>query len=246
MRKIIAIVFCAVIMMCAVSFAASAEDSIFTSDGQSAPVSENLPTSDEIVTESEFLDVSASPETEAAPKDTVIIPGTEISVPSNTVTESIVSYIKAHFEEISVIVTMILTVFYQVRKHISLNKSIGVLNNNAIVVAESSSKAMKDALEEVRSVGATVNGYKEDISSLLSEIRKNAEENKRLEEALLSANEYMKKAKEANIEFSNELAELLVLANIPNSKKDELYSRHRAAVNAIDASEVKENDGKEA
>ena len=37
----------------------------------------------------------------------------------------------------------------------------------------------------------------------------------------------------ANVELANEVAELLVLANIPNSKKEELYSRHLAAVGAI-------------
>lgn len=245
MKKIIAIIFCAVIMMCAVSFAVSAEGSAFDSDIQSEVSPENPTVSEEIVTEGEILGATAPIESEAAPKDTTAAPN-ENPTPDETITGSIVNYIKAHFEEISVIVTLILTVFYQVRKHISLNKSIGVLNNNAIVVAESSNKAMNDALEEVRSMGSVVNGYKEDIASLLAEIRKNAEDTKRLENALYGANEYMKKAKEANIEFSNELAELLVLANIPNSKKDELYSRHRAAIDALDAPEVNDNDGKEA
>jgi hypothetical protein len=59
---------------------------------------------------------------------------------------------------------------------------------------------------------------------------------------------YIKTAKLANVEFANELAELLVLANIPNSKKDELYSRHIAAVGAIaeaEKTEVTTNDGGE-
>jgi hypothetical protein len=54
----------------------------------------------------------------------------------------------------------------------------------------------------------------------------------------------------ANVEFANEVAELLILANIPNSRKDELYARHLAAVNAIQEAEsivaeqmeVKENE----
>ena len=59
----------------------------------------------------------------------------------------------------------------------------------------------------------------------------------------------METSKAANIELSNEVAELLVLANIPNSKKEELYSRHRAVVDAItttEVSEVNEDDGAEA
>ena len=51
---------------------------------------------------------------------------------------------------------------------------------------------------------------------------------------------YIKASKLANVELANELAELLVLANIPNSKKDELYSRHIAAVAAISDAEKTE------
>ena len=61
---------------------------------------------------------------------------------------------------------------------------------------------------------------------------------------------HLKVAKLANTELANEVAELLVLANIPNSKKDELYARHRAAVALIDAAstenEVENDDGEEA
>ena len=48
---------------------------------------------------------------------------------------------------------------------------------------------------------------------------------------------YLKTATKANVEFSNELAELLTLANIPNFKKEEIGARHLAAVNAIQAAE---------
>jgi hypothetical protein len=71
---------------------------------------------------------------------------------------------------------------------------------------------------------------------------------------LAEVNTHLQTSKAANIEFANELAELLVLANIPNSKKDELYTRHRAAVDAIDKiavptaeqTEVKEDVGEKA
>ena len=64
-------------------------------------------------------------------------------------------------------------------------------------------------------------------------------EKQKLEQTLGEALAYIKTAKLANVEFANELAELLVLANIPNSKKDELYARHRAAVDAISLTEEK-------
>ena len=155
-------------------------------------------------------------------------------------TEKVVGYIQAHLEEISVIITLILTLFYQVRKHSSLNKSIGTLNNNAVSVAENSASAIGEALAGVSSISNIVEGYKEEISKLLTEVRANEDEKHKLADTLATVSKYLETAKAANIELSNEVAELLVLANIPVSKKEELYSRHRAAVDAIAATEKTE------
>ena len=172
---------------------------------------------------------------------------TEADNDAALVTERIVSYLQEHLEEISVIITMILTVFYQIRKHASLNRSIGTLNNNSIAIAENSSAAMEG-------VSSAVTGYKSEIAALLGEYRQSAEEKKRLETSLSAVEGYLKTARLANVELANEVAELLVLANIPNSKKEELYARHRAAVQAIDAAycaeerqaEVIQDDGSQA
>jgi hypothetical protein len=82
-------------------------------------------------------------------------------------------------------------------------------------------------------VSSVVSGYQEKFEKLLAEVRANEEEKKELKQVLLDASAFMKTAKLANVELANEVAELLVLANIPNSKKEELYSRHLAAVGAI-------------
>ena len=156
-------------------------------------------------------------------------------------TEDIVAYIKAHFEEISVVLTLILTLFYNIRKHKLLNKSINVTNLNAITVAENSDLAITNAM-------AMIEGYKKEFTELLNEYRVSEEEKQNLKQTLNEAMTYIKAAKLANVEFSNELAELLVLANIPNAKKDELYSRHIAAVGAIaeaEKTEVNTDDGGE-
>lgn len=170
--------------------------------------------------------------------------GTDIQ----TTAEKIVEYVKAHLEEISVIITLILTAFYNVRKHGLLNKSIGTLNNNAVSVAENSNSAIQQALVGVTGVSDIVKGFTDKMDSMLAEIRKNAEEKTSLEAALAEVQNHLKTAKLANVEFANELAELLVLANIPNAKKEELYSRHRAAVDSIAAAEteVKADDKQEA
>lgn len=165
-----------------------------------------------------------------------------------TMTEVVADYVTSHVEELAVIGTMILTVFYEVRKHGKLNGSIGTLNNNAITVAQNSAETIKTALEGVAEVANVLNKYKDEIESLLSEIRKSAEEKKSLEETLAHVEGFLKTTKLATVELSNEVAELLVLANIPPSKKEELYSRHRAAVDAISVaeSEVTTHDGEEA
>lgn len=183
----------------------------------------------EAVDESVSGETIPSPEAEPAPPEQ-----------ENSITDAIVAWITENFEEISVIVTLVLTVFYQARKHIVLNKSIGTLNNNAVTVSERSNDAINTALTKVQGVADVVNGYKEEIALLLSEIGTNAEEKKKLEQALSEVHEHLKTAKLANIELANEVAELLVLANIPNSKKDELYSRHLAAVGAIAEAEKAE------
>ena len=170
---------------------------------------------------------------------------TEVTIPT---TDEIIKWIEGHLEEISVIITLIFTLIYQVRKHASLNKSIATCNNNAVSIVENSNSVVHAALDRVENVSAVVDKYKDEIITLLAEIRQTDDEKKKLETALAEVENYLKTAKLANTELANEVAELLVLANIPNSKKEELYSRHRAAVAAIDAvqKEVKNDVGEEA
>ena len=191
-------------------------------------------------------DAETTAEVESAPTETE-----DAYVPdeAKALTDKIMAYVQVHLEEISVIVTLILSILYQIRKHRSLNKSIGTLNNNAVNIAQNSATAIDTALNGVNNASAVVDGYRINIEALLAEYKQTAEDRKRLEKALMNAETYIKTSKLANVEFANELAELLVLANIPNSKKDELYARHRAAVDAIacaeaEATEVTENEEK--
>lgn len=166
-----------------------------------------------------------------------------------TKTEIIKDYVSDHFEEISVVFTIVMGIVYEIQKHRKLNGSIGTLNNNAVTVAENSALAIQNALAKVESVAEVVTGYKEKMEDMIAEIRKNAEEKQTLEDMMKQVEAFMKSSKLATLEMSNEVAELLVLANIPNSKKEELYARHIKAVHEI--SETDEvishgNDGTEA
>ena len=164
-----------------------------------------------------------------------------------SMTDSIVNYITSHIEECTVIGTMVLTIIYNVRKNKKTDGVIGTLNNNAVAIAENSAKTVKDALAEVAAIAEVVNAHKEDLSAMLAEIKRNAEEKKKLEDTLSNVEKLLEATKLANIEMSNEVAELLVLANIPNAKKEELYARHTKAVKQLEAveKEVKDNEGKE-
>lgn len=223
MKKILVIFMLCAMLICAMSIVASAEvDSIDTVETNDT-VTENLPSENESVTEG------------------------EISAPEKTVTEYITGYVKSNFEEISVIGTLAMTIFYEICKHRKLNGSIGTLNNNAIAVATNSADAINKALTKVEGIAEVFQSYKDKIDSLVDEIRNSEEEKKALKEALAKAESYINTAKLANIEFANELAELLCLANIPNSKKDELYKRHMEGVHKLEvAEEVKSDDGTEA
>ncbi len=146
-------------------------------------------------------------------------------------------WVLPHLEEISVIATLILTAIYNVRKNKLLTRSMGTMNNNTVAIAQNSSDMMSQALVNMQNASGTVAAYDTRITALLESYEATAEDKKRLESELSEIKAYLKTASEANLEFSNELAELLNLANIPNFKKEEIGSRHLAAVNAIKAAE---------
>lgn len=225
MKKILALILCAM-LICVTPIVAFAE-------GESSdPVEQNT---------------SVSAETEE---------------PEKTLPEQIIGFITENYEGssfLSLAITIVVYTFFAVKKHKSLTGTIGVLNNNAIKVATDSTNTISDVMAKageiaenssqvMQDIVEVVKGYKEEFDLALAEIRKNAEEKQSLEATLLSVQKTLETLKMADLEFGNEVAELLVLANIPNAKKEELYSRHRAAVDAIataENTEVNNNDGQE-
>ena len=161
----------------------------------------------------------------------------ETEVPEETTTESIVSYVMEHIEEISVIAALAASAFYDRISRSKLSGLAGTLNNNAIARAQNSTATKEAALSKVNGIAEMVQGYKDEFASLLVELRNGIEEKRSVEEMLAQVDAHLKTSKLANMEFANELADLLCLANIPNSKKEELFSRHRAAVASIEVTE---------
>jgi hypothetical protein len=175
----------------------------------------------------------------------------EMSASEETLPDKIIDFITENYEGstfLSLAVSIVVYTYFAIKKHRSLNGTIGVLNNNAIKVASDSTETVTYALNNVKDIAEVVKGYRDDIVALLDEIRKNAEEKEKLEETINTVTKALETSKMASIELAHEVAELLVLANIPNAKKEELYARHRAAVDAIASAENTEvitDDGKE-
>lgn len=220
MKKIFALVICIILLVCAFPISAFAE-------GESV---------DGIETTVEVVDTSPTTEESASEEE---ISGEEAML--SFTTEDIMRIIRNNYKDIAVIISLILYTFYNYIKNKATHTAISVSNRNALTVSENNEFAMAEALKTIKS-------YKDEFSKLRDEFRATEEEKQKLEQTLGEALTYIKTAKLANVEFANELAELLVLANIPNSKKDELYSRHIAAVKAIaeaEKTEVTTNDGGE-
>lgn len=156
-----------------------------------------------------------------------------------TISGFIVEWIEPHIEEISVIITLIFFVVDSARKHKKLNKSMGVLNNNAITVANNTATNMTNALNLMETASGAVVAYDSRITTLLESYNNTLEDNKKFREEYAEMKNYLKASTEANIEFANELGELLALANIPNYKKEELGKRHAEAVKSIREAEAK-------
>jgi hypothetical protein len=161
----------------------------------------------------------------------------EVTEEKKPITEVIVDYVKSHVEELTVIVSMIGAGIYGARSRKKMDGSIGTLNNNAISIATNSTTIVEKALARVDEIAGVVNTYGEKMTALMEEIRNSEEEKKALKDALVKVESYLSTAKLATIEMSNEVAELLCLSNIPNSKKDELYARHTKAVHELEAAE---------
>ena len=161
--------------------------------------------------------------------------------PNDLTVDKIVGYVKDNIEVLTLLVTYFLSAIYKSTYNNKLNKNLITLNNNSVEASEKS-------LSEMATMSGVVSAYQEAITKLLEEVQRNDAERTELESNLKEVTKYLKATRLANKELGNEIAQLLLLANIPNSVKDELYARHIAAMNAIaeaegtTSEEVKENE----
>ena len=216
MKKILLFILC--LFMLALPFSVYAEEATGTE-------SETIYT-EEMTIADDTIDVTDNP-----------VSGAEGEDFAKLISKRFEEWIIPRLEEISVIITLIGTLIYQIRKNKALAKSMGTMNNNTVAIAEQSSTMMNQALTGIENVSNIVTAYDARIEALLEAHRSTAADKERLEKELSEIRTYLKTSAESNIEFANELAELLGLANIPNYKKEEIGARHVAAVNSIKAAE---------
>lgn len=244
MKKILVFILCAV-MLCAFAVSASAETH---SDMLTATENENVGNSNpekENATESEISPDTTGPENTETPTETE--PPAEELTPEPTVTERITDYVKSHIEELSVIASLIIAAIYSKIKDGKFGATLGTLNSNAIKIANKGVEVAEAAAEKMDGATVKLKELEEKFTSVMEKYEKSEEEKTALYTLLASVESLLKGVKGAALEASNEVAELLVRANLPNSVKEEIYGRHMKAVHELEASEEGMNDdGKKA
>lgn len=237
MKKFIAIAICAVLLGTFALTASAEGDILETTDPTASEAVQTESVETEPVESASEIETSNSAE-EPTDEPPVTDPGEVDNSDPNKIefdfsAQGIVNFIKSHLDTITAIITMIGTTLVYIKKHGILNKTMTTMNNNTVAVSENSVATIKESLVNMQSMTNIVMGYKDEIAKLLEEVRQNADERAKLESSLAEVSDYLKATRMANVELANEVAELLVLANIPNSKKDELYARHLKAIEAI-------------
>lgn len=154
-------------------------------------------------------------------------PETEESL---TITEKVVNYVKDHVEEGLTMLAAIASAVIVKLISGKLSNAVGTLNNNSITIANTASEKISAAAKKLEQ-------YEEKMSEFLAEFRKTEEEKKRIEDMLSKSNTVIETSKLALIELGNEFAELLLLANIPNTKKESFYASHKEAMKKLEEAE---------
>lgn len=227
MKKILAFIVC-IVLVCAMPLAVFAEETL-------EEIPETVPVVEETIPETAVPD--------AVPTEPTL------KEEAQSYADMIAAWFEANSGFLGTIFTIIGYGIVILKRSKKMTETATTANNNAVAIAENGSIIANNALAQVKDIAEVVKGYSDKMVELLAKIEKSEEDKQKLEEALAEVHAHLKTAKAANIELANEVAELLVLANIPNSKKDELYARHLAAVGAIaeaENTEVKEDDREEA
>ena len=171
--------------------------------------------------------------------------------PESTWSEKLANFIRANVTETS-LVTFAMALIAFCIEHLTSNKklrnNIGVLNNNAIEIANTSATKTEENTKELSSLKDAISLFMDSllgrVNDTLGTISKTAEERDELEKKLAENNKLLERTIIAVKDCSDMVANLLIMSNIPNSKKEEVYSRHLELVKLLEdiGSEVTHRD----
>lgn len=235
MKKIIIFTLIAVLMslFCVTAFAEGAQTSGTAAETE---ISDNSTTEKENASEGEISADKTIPETNGAE------PSEE-----KTAADYIVEYVTSHVEELTVIISLIGAAIYSKIKDGKFGATLGTLNSNAIKIANKSAEVAEAAADKMSGAMDKLKLLEDKFSLIMEKYEKSEEEKAELAAMLANTETLLKSVKVAALEASNEVAELLVHANLPNSVKDEMYGRHMKAVHELEAVEGEtNNDGQKA
>ena len=232
MKKIFAVIL--VLMLLAVfPLASFAETQIDT------------PVSDEIASEGNSTPEAESP-TEgeiSPPTDSAEAPEAD---PDATFADEIVAYLEANLEEILVVIGTIGMAIYTKLQNTKIGGALGTINANSVAIAQGSEKIALNALEKVAAVTDKLASWEGKITEVLDKLARTEEEKKDLEKTVGAVSSTLAAVKTALVEVSEEVTGMVMFANLPNSVKDEYYSKHLKAISGIKEEGVKSDDGAKA
>lgn len=203
MKKIFALILC--LMLIAVPMSVYADE-----------------VAEEITTEEVLTEETPAP----APEENK---GTDWNNIKDTFSGAFVEWIEPNLEEIGVIVALFSYGIAMFKKLAGVLKSLGIMNNNTITISKENATLMEQAMSTVTSYEIRIKSLLDSYNDIMETLIQTADDKQRLETELVEIKNYLKISADANLEFSNELAELLGLANIPNYVKEEIGARHVAA-----------------
>ena len=203
MKKIFALILC--LMLIAVPMSVYADE-----------------VAEEITTEEVLTEETPAP----APEENK---GTDWNNIKDTFSGAFVEWIEPNLEEIGVIVALFSYGIAMFKKLAGVLKSLGIMNNNTITISKENATLMEQAMSTVTSYEIRIKSLLDSYNDIMETLIQTADDKQRLETELVEIKNYLKISADANLEFSNELAELLGLANIPNYVKEEIGARQVAA-----------------
>lgn len=260
MKKFFAALLVAVLLF-SMTLPAFAEDTVEETVEETVAVEEETVLSDTVPDEEDIQEADKqsfiemldgmSPEGVDKIKDLIIAGMEGIETEKDTTWDKVKIFTLNHLTEIAWIVFAIVLVFYIFIEYVrykGLRKSSATMNNNAILISEKGTDAVRACNHTMEEVREDVNSYTKTIEEAAALMKAQAAEleqrNAEYEKLLHEYRIKLEINSRAETLLADALNELLQLSNIPQIKKDAIYGRYTRA-KALIESELEDSDGSE-